>query len=237
MTCYIAGDRIQTNSTDYGWDVNGKVNTISWSTGTVQSAGCDGQNMVVRPDGWDVNVTIACTSVTKIDDTTPAPEPIPEPVIPGDTIIIPGEEYDPCEGVICDDVCADGSLYDQICDDGICIRGVLIESNSPTCPGYIAPVAKGRIDTLSWQACHTRAGCRTDIAYWGSEVTVTTAFTNVGNDTGEFKTRLTNKSDNTVLGESTFTSVLAGASDTVDVVFVMPSTPSLSVLVELIRNV
>ena len=172
---------------------------------------------------------------------TGVPVPIPVPT-PGE-IIIPGMEYDPCEGVVCDDVCVNADRYDQICDDGICIRGVLLEANSPICPGYIAPAAKGRIDSHSWVACHERAGCRTDIAYWGSEVTVGVAFSNIGNAAGEFKIRLTKKAPlgivgaDLLLGESAFVSVAAGASETVSVVFVMPSVSSLTAVMELIRNV
>jgi len=105
---------------------------------------------------------------------------------------------------------------------------------------YIVLEAKGRIDTMSWKACHTEAGCRTDKAYWGSDVTVTTAFTNIGNAPGEFKIRLTKKTGiggASLIGESAFVSVPAGASETIDVVFVMPSVTSLTATVELIRNV
>ena len=45
---------------------------------------------------------------------------------------------DPCEGVICEDVCDDTDLYGTVCEDGICVRGRLIEEDSSTC-GYIPP--------------------------------------------------------------------------------------------------
>ena len=45
---------------------------------------------------------------------------------------------DPCDGVVCDPECAGVDLYDNVCDDGICVRGSLIEENSVDC-GYIPP--------------------------------------------------------------------------------------------------
>ena len=235
--CFVIGDRVKTAD-----DL-----VLPWSPGaatvtSIAGDGCGDANITVIPDGSSSSWNIPASKLVLLD---PSPEPVPAPVpAPGDhELVIPGEEYNPCAGVVCDDVCADGNLYDQICEDGICIRGVLIESNSSACPGYIAPVAKGKIDTMSWEACHTKAGCRTDVAYWGSDVTVVTAFTNTGNAPGEFKIRLTKKAagglvgTDSLLGESAFVSVPAGASETVDVVFVMPSVTSLTAVVELIRNV
>lgn len=45
---------------------------------------------------------------------------------------------DPCEGVSCEPECVDTDLYDTVCDDGVCVRGVLLESNSSEC-GYVPP--------------------------------------------------------------------------------------------------
>ena len=45
---------------------------------------------------------------------------------------------DPCEGVICEDVCDDTDLYGTVCEGGICVRGRLIEEDSQIC-GYIPP--------------------------------------------------------------------------------------------------
>lgn len=40
---------------------------------------------------------------------------------------------DPCQGVICPDACVGQDLYSQICDNGSCITGILIEPNSHSC--------------------------------------------------------------------------------------------------------
>ena len=45
---------------------------------------------------------------------------------------------DPCEGVSCAPVCVGDDRYTQVCDDGLCIRGTLIEANSIEC-GYVPP--------------------------------------------------------------------------------------------------
>ena len=224
MTCFVRGDRVK--------PIESMIATVGDFEGTIDTGGCDYDQVNVLPDGSSQMIAMPANYLMLL-----VPEPTPGPT-PGDNeIVIPGAEYDPCEGVVCDDVCVDGNLHDQICDDGICIRGVLIESNSPTCPGYIAPAAKGRIDALSWKACHTRAGCRTDIAYWGSEVTISTVFTNIGTAPGDFKIRLTDRSNSTILGESGFESIADGAGKTIDTTFTMPSVSSLKILVELVRNV
>lgn len=50
----------------------------------------------------------------------------------------------PCDGVVCDDICiVGGDLYSQKCvTDGVnfgCDYDYLLETNSPTCPGYVPP--------------------------------------------------------------------------------------------------
>ena len=42
---------------------------------------------------------------------------------------------DPCKDVSCPDKCVGVDKYDQVCQDGICVRGTLIETNSEHC-GY-----------------------------------------------------------------------------------------------------
>ena len=42
---------------------------------------------------------------------------------------------DPCKDVSCPDKCVGVDKYDQVCQDGICVRGTLIQTNSEQC-GY-----------------------------------------------------------------------------------------------------
>ena len=42
---------------------------------------------------------------------------------------------DPCKDVSCPDKCVGVDKYDQVCQDGICVRGALVETNSEHC-GY-----------------------------------------------------------------------------------------------------
>ena len=42
---------------------------------------------------------------------------------------------DPCKDVSCPDKCVGVDKFDQVCQDGICVRGTLIETNSEHC-GY-----------------------------------------------------------------------------------------------------
>ena len=48
--------------------------------------------------------------------------------------------YDPCEGVVCDNICVGKDLWSQKCDPatGNCVTDQLIEANSLTC-GYVPP--------------------------------------------------------------------------------------------------
>ena len=55
-------------------------------------------------------------------------------------------EYDPCDGVVCDDICIDYDLYSQKCVDGICVTDQLIEENSEEHCGYIPPEPENEID-------------------------------------------------------------------------------------------
>lgn len=48
-------------------------------------------------------------------------------------------QVDPCEDVICKDICIGTYKYSMACVDGSCVRESLIESNSPDCPGYDLP--------------------------------------------------------------------------------------------------
>ena len=60
---------------------------------------------------------------------------------------------DPCEGVVCDPLCDENAdKYETVCDDGVCIRGVLIEENSPDCPGYV-PFVCNEGDVRESQTC------------------------------------------------------------------------------------
>lgn len=155
--------------------------------------------------------------------------------IPGEDVVIPGEEYDTCEGVVCSDTeCVGTDLYDQVCDDGICIRGVLIESNSYQC-GYTDPIAKGKLDIITWNACHDIAGCSTEKAYWGSKVTIFVDCINVGNAVGQFKVKITN--GGTIMGESGFETIGINSTFKQMVSFTMPEVSVLTLKVELIRNV
>jgi len=45
---------------------------------------------------------------------------------------------DPCAGVICNPDCFNDDLHETVCEEGICVRGVLIEEDSMQC-GYIPP--------------------------------------------------------------------------------------------------
>jgi len=149
--------------------------------------------------------------------------------------IISGE-YDPCEGVVCSDICVGVDKYSQLCVDGVCVQGPPIESNSTAC-GYIPPPpAKGRIDNVSYIACHAQAGCSSEIAYWDSDVTVSVGFTNIGGSPGEFKARLIDKSNNTAIAESAFQSIGVNATGLLKPLFIMPHVELLSLKLELIRN-
>lgn len=46
---------------------------------------------------------------------------------------------DPCDSVVCEDKCYDYDLYNMVCEEGTCVDGSLIESNSSAC-GYIPPL-------------------------------------------------------------------------------------------------
>ena len=50
----------------------------------------------------------------------------------------PTEPVDPCEGVVCEPDCYGVDKYQTVCEDGICIKGVLIKMDDPTC-GYVPP--------------------------------------------------------------------------------------------------
>lgn len=153
-------------------------------------------------------------------------------------VTIPGEEYDACEGVSCTDTeCVGVDKYSQVCDDGICVRGVLIEQNSPGC-GYLTP-AKGVIKTISWEACHDRGGCSKVKAYWGSRVTVSVDATNIGETQGGFRIKLVNAHNvlDVLSDLGFFMPVDPGQTSRFKAVFTMPSAPLLRLNVELIRNV
>ena len=61
------------------------------------------------------------------------------------TIVVPNDWTpmdglpDPCTGVICDNECLDGDLYESSCVEGYCTLGNIIEENSEICPGYVPP--------------------------------------------------------------------------------------------------
>lgn len=143
--------------------------------------------------------------------------------------------YDPCTGVVCDDKCVGVDKYSQLCVDGACVQGSLIEANSLAC-GYVPPVAKGKMDSVSYIACHALAGCSPDFAYWDSDVTVSVGFTNIGNAPGEFKARLSDSATGALVAESAFQTVDVGATGLAKPLFVMPHVTSLSLKLELIRN-
>ena len=59
----------------------------------------------------------------------------------GTQYILKSEIYplpDLCEGVSCAPVCVGNDLYNNVCEDGTCVRGTLIEANSTDC-GYVPP--------------------------------------------------------------------------------------------------
>jgi len=47
-------------------------------------------------------------------------------------------EIDPCENIICDNICIGTNLYSQKCVNGECIPDQLLEKNSSSC-GYVPP--------------------------------------------------------------------------------------------------
>ena len=51
----------------------------------------------------------------------------------GAVLKVEGISYDPCEGVVCNNVCIGKDLWSQKCVDGSCVPDKLIESNSSTC--------------------------------------------------------------------------------------------------------
>ena len=51
----------------------------------------------------------------------------------GAVLKVEGISYDPCEGVVCNNVCVGKDLWSQKCVDGSCVPNQLIESNSSTC--------------------------------------------------------------------------------------------------------
>lgn len=55
---------------------------------------------------------------------------------------------DPCEKVVCNNICIDYNLYSQKCMDGECVPVQLLEENSLSC-GYIAPEIELPIDEPS----------------------------------------------------------------------------------------
>jgi len=56
---------------------------------------------------------------------------------------------DPCEGVVCGPECVGVDKYETTCDEGICVRGVLIEEDSTQC-GYIPPEPEPEPDKMPW---------------------------------------------------------------------------------------
>ena len=62
-------------------------------------------------------------------------DPRYEHILKTGAIIGPVTPDDPCKDVSCPDMCVGVDKYDQVCQDGVCIQGALIEYNSEHC-GY-----------------------------------------------------------------------------------------------------
>lgn len=58
--------------------------------------------------------------------------------VPYSEVITLVEALDPCEDIVCEDICINYDLYSQKCVDGECVPDQLIEKNSSNC-GYIPP--------------------------------------------------------------------------------------------------
>ena len=83
----------------------------------------------VAPEGeWKIDGTVKHSDEesTIPVPTRPTEQENPKPYI------------DPCERVDCRPECYGLDLYRTYCIDGICVRGALLEDNSPRC-GYVAP--------------------------------------------------------------------------------------------------
>ena len=51
----------------------------------------------------------------------------------GDAVLFLSSVDDPCEGVVCENICLGADLYSQKCVDGFCVTDQLIERNSVNC--------------------------------------------------------------------------------------------------------
>ena len=51
----------------------------------------------------------------------------------GDAVLFISSVNDPCEGVVCENICLGADLYSQKCVDGFCVTDQLIERNSVNC--------------------------------------------------------------------------------------------------------
>lgn len=60
-------------------------------------------------------------------------------------------EPDPCEGVTCDPECYGVDKHETTCEEGICIKGILMESDSVEC-GYTPPDPEPEPDPESDEA-------------------------------------------------------------------------------------
>lgn len=97
--------------------------------------------------------------------------------------------------------------------------------------------AKGKIGTIAWQACHPFGGCSSDIAYFGSDVTLTITSDNIGDAPGEFKTRVSDRDTDEILAETGYISVDEGATWVDKPTFIMPEVTLLNLRIELLRNI
>ena len=72
--------------------------------------------------------------------------------VPYSEVITLLEALDPCEGIVCENICIDYNLYSQKCVDGECVPDQLIEENSSSC-GYIPPEIEEPIDPCENVIC------------------------------------------------------------------------------------
>ncbi|MCK5013352.1 MAG: right-handed parallel beta-helix repeat-containing protein [Candidatus Omnitrophica bacterium] len=89
------------------------------------------EDFILQPDSPAIDKGIPIDGMTHDFFGTPIPQ--------GSAPDIGAVEYtdvsDPCEGVVCDNVCIGNDLWSQKCEGGSCIPDQLIESNSVAC-GY-----------------------------------------------------------------------------------------------------
>lgn len=102
---------------------------------------CEGVGCEPKCYGDDLHETVCiggvCAKGVMLEENSPTCGYVPPP---------PPPPIDLCEDVICDPECFGYDLHETSCDEGICIRGVLMESDSPICGHIPSEADPGTID-------------------------------------------------------------------------------------------